>query len=221
MTARVLLTARGPVTEEALATLDAAVALAPNAFEPRFLRGALRFAAGRDADALEDAGTAVTLGPADARARVLRWRILQRLGRLPEAEVDLDATAKSPFLETEPDLWMSAVEVYFARGRIDDGIRWLRRVLEGRPFWPEGWELLAAAYDRTGHADDAALARRNVPRARRNSVVLLQRDARLAAWRQDWRLAGELLRQAAAQDPTYGPVQSDLERVRVAERGGR
>ena len=221
MAARVLLAGQGQTTAEALGRLDAAVTLAPGAAEPRFLRGALRFAAGRDADALEDAAAVVALTPDDPRPRALRWRILQRLGRLAEAEADLDAIAISPLMETEPDLWQPAAELYIARGRIDDGTEWLRRVLEGRPTWVEGWELLAVSYERIGHRDEAARARRNAGLARRNGVMLLERDARLAAWRRDWKQARELLEQAAREDPAYFPVHQDLERVRAAERDRR
>src|SRR5262245_3972003 len=52
---RALFIAHGEVTPEALGALDTAVALAPDAFQPRFLRAALRWASGRDADALADA----------------------------------------------------------------------------------------------------------------------------------------------------------------------
>ena len=221
MAARVLLAGQGQTTGEALTRLDAAVALAPEAVEARFLRGAIRFAAGRDADALEDAAAVVRLAPDDPRPRALRWRILQRLGRLPEAEADLDVIATSPLMETEPDLWQPAAELYLARGRVDDGTEWLRRVLEGRPTWVEGWEQLAASYERIGHRDEAARARRNAALARRNGVMLLQRDARLAAWRRDWKQARQLLEQAVREEPTYVPVRQDLERVGAAERDGR
>jgi tetratricopeptide (TPR) repeat protein len=151
---------------------------------------------------------------------VLRWRIRQRLGRFADAETDLDAIAGSPFMSTVPDLWPPAAELYLARGRLDDATRWLRRALEGQPNSIELWEQLATACDRAGRSTDAAVARRNQTRARRNTIVLLQRDGRLAAWRRDWPQARALFQQALAQDPSYGPVREDLERVQAAERGG-
>jgi hypothetical protein len=85
----------------------------------------------------------------------------------------------------------------------------------------EGWELLAASYERIGHRDEAARARRNAGLARRNGVMLMQRDARLAAWRRDWKQAREVLERAVREDPAYLPARQDLERVRAAERDGR
>jgi tetratricopeptide (TPR) repeat protein len=220
LTARALVGARGQVNAEVLGALDQAVMLAPNAFEPHYFRCALRFGAGLDAAALEDADAALALVPDDSRSRVLRWRILQRLGRSEEAEPDLDATAASPFMATEPDLWPIAAEVYLARGRIDDAIAWLRRALEGHPNSVELWDRLATVYEQNGRGTDAAVARRNQSRARRNSIVLLQRDGRMAAWRGEWPQARAYFQQALAQDPSYGPVREDLARAEAAERSG-
>jgi spermidine synthase len=221
LTAQVLAAARGQVTDDALAALDTAVAMAPAAYEPRYFRCALRFAGGRNPEALADANVAVSLAPDDARPKVLRWRILQRLGRLDDAAADLEAIATSPFMQTEPDLWPAAAELHLARGQVDEATRWLRRALEGQPNSAELWAQLIAAYDRAGRSTEAAAARRNQARAARNRVILLQRDGRLAAWRGEWQQARNFFQQALAQDPTYRPVQADLERLQAAERAGR
>src|SRR5262249_28373890 len=89
------------------------------------------------------------------------------------------------------------------------------------PHLGGGLETLAAAYERVGRQDDAARARRDGTRARRNAVIATQREARLAMWRREWPRARELLEQAVAADPGYGPVRDDLERVRTATGDGR
>ena len=212
--------AAGSSRERLLAQLDEAVALAPDALEPRLLRATHRMEAGRNSETLEDIEAAIALAPEDPRPRTLRWQVLRRLGQLDEAAAQLDAVAGLPYVQAQPALWLGAADVYFAVGRLEDGIAWLRRVLRGRPLWAEGWELLANACERAGRAEEAGQARRNASQARRDQVLLLQRDARLAAARHDWARAVDLARQAIAKDASYEPVVRDLERFREGQRRG-
>ena len=218
--ATAVMLAAGSSRERLLAQLDEAVALAPDALEPRLLRATHRMEAGRNSETLEDIEAAVALAPEDPRPRTLRWQVLRRLGQLDEAAAQLDAVAGLPYVQAQPALWLGAADVYFAVGRLEDGIAWLRRVLRGRPLWAEGWELLANASERAGRAEEAGQARRNASQARRDQVLLLQRDARLAAARHDWARAVDLARQAIAKDASYEPVVRDLERFREGQRRG-
>ena len=124
-------------------------------------------------------------------------------------------------MQAQTTLWLPAAELYLAGGRLEDGIAWLRRLLRERLLWAEGWDLLANACERAGRAEEAAEARRNVLQARRDQVLVLQRDARLAAARHDWAQAVALAQQALSKDPSYEPVVRDVERFRAAQRGGR
>lgn len=204
-----------------LGELDQAVALAPEAVEPRILRATKRHEARADADALADVDAVLAVAPDDPRAHVLRWQVLRRLGRLEEATESLDTAIRLPYFQLQPALWFAAADVYLAAGRPSDAAEWLRRVLRGRPLWVEGWDALATACERAGRTADAARAHRNAAQAARDQVLFLQREARLAAARQDWGRAVELAQQAAAKDPRYEPVARDLERFRAAASDGR
>jgi len=162
---------------------------------------------------------AIALAPEDPRPRALRWQVLRRLGRLDEAAAQLDAVARAPYVQAQPALWPAAADLYFAAGRLDDGIAWLRRILRRSPLWAEGWELLANACERAGRADEAEQARRNTRQARRDQVLLLQRDARLAAGRNDWARAVDLAQQAISKDQSYERAVRDLARFRASQRG--
>jgi tetratricopeptide (TPR) repeat protein len=207
--------AAGSSRDSLLAQLDEAVSLAPDAVEPRVLRAIQLMTAGHDFEGLADLEAAIALAPDDPRPPALRWQALHRLGRLPEAVAQLDAFVRTPSMRASPALWRSAAEVYLAAGRLEDGIVWLRRVVHGQPLRVESWELLAAACDRTGRAEEAERARRNAGRARQNQVLVAQRDARLAAARGDWKQAVDIAQQALSKQPGYEPLVRDLARFRA------
>jgi spermidine synthase/tetratricopeptide (TPR) repeat protein len=210
LAAAVALAKRSKSPRELLPSLDNALTLAPDAPDILVLRAQLRLAADRPEGALADADAARRVRPDDPRAQALRWQSLYRLGRLEEAEAELDAMAGSSWMAFQPLLWRDAADVWLARGRLDRGIAALQRRLDADRNWADGWTKLAEAYDRAGRPADAERARRNVATARRNRLLLVQREARMAAWRGDKQKAITLLERAAAEDPTYAPVREDL-----------
>jgi spermidine synthase len=212
--AAVLEVKRRGAGDPVLAQLDAAVARDPDAFEARLARARVRRDLGRTADALDDADAASAVAPDDPRPRALRWTLLHALGRDRDAEAILDTMAASPYLAADTSFWRPAAEVYFARGRLDDGIRYLRGALQANRTWVDGWVALARAYGRAGRAEESTRAARNAERARQNQAILAQREARLAAWRGDPKRAVAILEDARLRYPTYAPLAADLERLR-------
>jgi tetratricopeptide (TPR) repeat protein len=210
LAAAVALARREKPAADLLPSVDNALALAPDAPDILILRGQLRLAANRPDEALADADAARRVRPEDPRAHALRWQSLYRLGRLEEAEAELDAMAGSPYMAFQPLLWRDAADVWLARGRFEHGIGALQRRLDADRNWADGWTKLAEAYDRAGRPADAERARRNVATAKRNRLLLVQREARMAAWRGDKQKAISLLEHAAAEDPSYAPVREDL-----------
>jgi hypothetical protein len=88
--------------ENQLATLDEAVALAPGSFEPRLLRGEVRYEAGEYEGALADAEVAAALRENDPRAPALRMRALAKLGRYADAQRDADVLLDTRWGKDDP-----------------------------------------------------------------------------------------------------------------------
>ncbi|MEW6269666.1 MAG: hypothetical protein AB1689_10265, partial [Thermodesulfobacteriota bacterium] len=204
---------RGALTYESqLASLDEAVALAPDAFEPRLLRAAVRLEADLAEPALADADAALAHQPEDPRARLIRMRARAALGREREAAADADLLLRSAAGHGDAALAREAAALFVATGRWDDARPLLEDELLARnPVWEDGWALLATVYERTGRANEAEMARYNARVARANEVRQLHRLARLALWQGDHDDARALLELALSADPEYAPARVDLE----------
>ena len=204
-----------------LAAADEAVALAPAAFAPRLVRGEVRLDASDPAGALADADAALVIRPDDPRARLLRWRALQRQGRLAEAAVEMRLVLESPMIEVEPTLRRGEIHLAAAAGRPADAAAMADRYLrEEDPGWIEGWRLLAAQQDALGHAEDAARARRNAELAFENRSLSAVKRARVALWNGRTREAADLLGAVLAVDPENRLARSDLRALGAARDEG-
>ena len=169
--------------ENQLATLDEAVALAPDSFEARLLRGEVRQEARDFEGALADATAALALRPQDPRARALRMRALAHLARYAEAQVDADALLETSYGQSDLRVLHEAPEVALRNGQIARGIELLEWVLRDRdPAWIEGWSLLSWAYGQQGDEKNAERAQENVRITTRNRAMLYHRMARSALW---------------------------------------
>ncbi|HEY8517099.1 MAG TPA: fused MFS/spermidine synthase [Candidatus Binatia bacterium] len=198
--------------ENQLASLDEAVELAPDAFEPRLLRGQVRLEADQPELALADAEDALARRPDDPRARVLRMRARAALDRNHEAAEDADALLRSRFAHGDDDLAREAAAIYVAAGRFEDARPLLEQELLDRdPVWEDGWAMLALVYERAGRERDAEMARYNVAVARANRARQLHRLARLALWQGEVDDARILLEVATSIDPEYAAARDDLD----------
>jgi len=200
--------------EDQLATLDEAVALAPQSFGSRLLRGEVRYEARDFAGALEDAQSALALRPDDPRARVLRMRALAKLTRYEEAWGDAEALLATSFGQANADVLRDAPEIALRSGRIPRGIELLEWLLRDRdPTWIQGWMLLSWAYGQQGDVRNAERAAENARVTTRNRAMLYHRMARSALWMGNDEDAATLLAEALVVDPDYEDARRELERV--------
>jgi spermidine synthase len=206
--------------ENQLASLDEAVGLAPDAAEPRLLRGQVRLESELYELALADAQAALEHRPDDPRARLLRMRARGALGQVEDATVDAEILLRSPFGRANQALAREAAALFVATSRYREAQPLLEATLRHHdPSWEEGWALLATVYEHTGGEKDVRLARYNEGVARANQVRQFHRLARLALWQGEHADAQSLLELALAADPGYAPAREELAALQDVARG--
>jgi len=206
--------------EDQLATLDEAVALAPDSFEPRLLRGEVRYEARDFEGTLADAQGALALRPEDPRARALRMRALAKLARYDEAQRDAEALLATSYGQSDAQVLREAPEIALRNGQIGRGIELLEWLLRDRdPTWIQGWTLLSWAYGQQGDERNAVRALENVRATTRNRARLYHRMARSALWLGKPEDAEVLLGEALVVDPDYEDARAELERLRTPGAG--
>ena len=94
----------------ALARAEALVAAAPEDAQARLLRGAVRVAAGRGADGVEDMREAARLAPEDERARLAMVRAIRQVEG-PEAGTEATAAAAADFPDSTALQWLYASDL--------------------------------------------------------------------------------------------------------------
>lgn len=160
-------------TSAALEELEGVIEAAPRHIDALRLRGQLQLNAGNPEAALADLEYVASQQPDDTVAREALGRALQAVGRAAEAKPHFDfvSTASKEKAETvrlirqvmaEP----GNVELRFEigmrllnRGSTDDGIRWLRTVLEIRPDHTATHRTMAEIFQMRGDLANAALHR--------------------------------------------------------------
>ncbi len=188
--------------DDQLATLDEALAIAPDATEILQLRAQIALEGERYAEALRDAERVLALDPSALRARAVQVRALAGLGRHEEAWRALAPLLESTMVEVDPSLRQDEARLAIATGRLDEGRRLLESYLYGQNAnWTDGWLLLADAYDRLGRPAEAAAARRNAQSTWRNYALMLHHRARGALWRGDPATAATYLDMVLTLDP--------------------
>jgi spermidine synthase len=203
-------------TEEAQHLLDRAVELRPDLFAPRLQRARLHALADEAASAFQDADAALAASPGDLRARYVRTQALNALGRSSEVYQEAQALLDTPYATWEPQVRLEAASAAAAAGHYDEGIRELRKYLDGHMNSGSEWQLLAAMYDHTGQAALAQEARDNAEKAQRNIVLTLHRDARRALRFGNADDAVRYLRTALLFDSTYEPARQELRHLGVS-----
>jgi tetratricopeptide (TPR) repeat protein len=96
---------------------------------------------------------AVSLAPADVRARKLLAEVLLERGQFAEALASVDTALF--YAPEDLDLMLAAGRIHCHRGDFDRAIPILRRLLELRPRTIDALRLLGNAYDRTGQINRA------------------------------------------------------------------
>ncbi|HEY8516192.1 MAG TPA: fused MFS/spermidine synthase [Candidatus Binatia bacterium] len=202
--------------ENQLATLDEAVALAPQSFEARLLRAQVREEAGDLEGSLADASRAVELSPGDPRARALRMRVLAKLGRYAEARLDADSIVDTAWAQAQQNVRREAAEVVLRAGDLPRATAMLEALLRGPdPMWSEGWQMLAWAYAQQGDDERARAADENARTSRRNRALGYHRMARSALWQGKPDDAAVLLSIALSADPDYEQARTELQQLQA------
>lgn len=208
-------TANPPDRGRALALLDQAVALAPQAFEPRLLRARWRWEQDRPDQfdvALADLGVALAARPGDWRAINMKLLLENRLGRSAGARADADVLLATALAPVDPDVWAQAATADANLGRFDEAIRKLEKSLEIRPYAAARWRLLAAWRRQVGQMAAAQVAEENAATTRRDGVLNLHIEARREALFGSPAKARKMLEDLLAVDPGYSPAREDLAR---------
>lgn len=198
--------------------MDQAVALAPEAFEPRFYRAQQRIEGGRFPAALEDLETALTARPGDLRALRMRMRLLSQLERPVDARRDAEALLGSKLAVNDPEVLAEAAIAAAACMRFDDAIREMKRFLELRPFSPREWEYLAEVHKLAGHPSEAESAQYNAAKARKNQMTFSLRAVRREAGLGSKATALELLKAILEQEPNSMEAKAELSRLQASGR---
>jgi spermidine synthase len=200
--------------DDQIASVDDAIALAPDDFAARLLRGRLLLEAGRGADALADAEVAQRLAPEDPRPVVLRGRALLEAERYAEASQVLSKFVGTELAWSDPTITADAIRAKASADDTAGAIALLEPTLRDRlPAWHDGWMMLAEQYDAAGRADDAALARRNADTIVKNRAAQYRHDALAAEWSGAPDEAIGNFAAAIRLDPEDKQSEQDLERL--------
>ena len=208
--------------DDQVASLDEAVALAPDAAAVRLLRAQILLEAERAPEALADADAAIALTPDDPRARLLRGRALLGLGRAEEARTELDALLATSFASAEPGVLGYAARARLAAGDSAAATALVEGMVRERyPSWHEGWALLATEYERSGRVEDAARARRNADAIVKNRAAQYRHDALASLWSGAEEDAIVSFATAIQLDPDDARSQQDLEALLARRAAAR
>lgn len=160
--------------DEARETLQQLLEESPNHFDARRLLGEVELAAGRFEEARHHLELAARQRPYDCTVRNALGKALRALGRATEAKPHFDyvAQAEGPLSRLEkqlrlvverPDdigLRLQIGTTLLEYGSPEDGVKWLRTVLELQPAHRGAHEALAGYYETVGDWPNAAQHRR-------------------------------------------------------------
>jgi tetratricopeptide (TPR) repeat protein len=200
--------------DDQIASVDDAIALAPDDLAARLLRGRLLLEAGRAADALADAEVAQRLAPGDPRPVILRGRALLEAERSAEASQMLRAFVGTELAWSDPTITVDAIRASAAAGDGAGATALLESTLRVQlPAWHDGWMMLAELYDDAGRDGDAARARRNADITIKNRAAQYRHDALAAEWSGTPDEAINNFAAALRIDPDDKQSEQDLERL--------
>jgi len=170
----------------ALATLDRAVAAAPDSVEPRYLRGLLRLDSGNVDGGVDDLAVALALSPAAAPIAAALGSARLRAGDAAGADRALRRSLL--LLPGQPDALAGLAGCRVAGLRFEDGLRAANRALLLAPGHAQALGNRAEALHHLGRHDEAladlaALAATGGPQVRLNRAVSL---LSLECWADGW-----------------------------------
>ncbi len=186
LTAQALQQARAGRHPAALATLDRAVAAAPESVEPRYLRGLLRLESGNVDGGVDDLAAALALSPAAAPIAAALGSARLRAGDAAGADRALRRSLL--LLPGQPDALAGLAGCRVAGLRFPDGLRAADRALLLAPGHAQARGNRAEALHHLGRHDEAladlaALAEAGGPQVRLNRAVGL---LSLERWSDGW-----------------------------------
>ena len=202
--------------ENQIATLEDALGRSRDSFGAWLLRARVHGEADDPAAGLADVAEALRLRPGDPGARLLRARLLASAGQLDEAQVEYDALQSIGFGRFDRELPRERARLLVSRNRAAEAIPALETLLvDGDPGWPEGWDLLARAYQLSGDEAGAERARQNQAVARRNQPRFFHQQARRALWSGDREEAAYLLALTIGLAPDDPEAKLELARLQA------
>jgi rhomboid protease GluP len=144
--------AREVAGESAVAECDRAVETSPTSARALEGRAALLWSSEPE-KALRDLNRAIELAPADQSTRMLRLRLLRRLGHLDEAELECDGYWRGQTLP--PSVLGTCVDVDLLRGNAAGALQRLEQPLSVAPHDPRLLGLRSRAREASGDLDGA------------------------------------------------------------------
>ncbi len=199
-------------TDEAIATLERAMEEIPEAPSLRLQAAALLFSQRRFAEAGALAAASVDHDPAAAHSLLAQAAVAE--GELDEAERRARLA-----VEAGPDRlgpWVALAEVLAATGRVDEAVTTLLEVVRD-PTRPPDIRLGAAEQLlRQGRGEPAAEALADLESA--GDPAALTFVARVAAGRQEWQRARDLLQRVLEIRPDAARAAVDLGLISMAEQ---
>jgi tetratricopeptide (TPR) repeat protein len=208
----------------ALAQISKVLAHDPKNALAYYTRARIESDENRDALALSDAQKAVLLQPHNRRGRVLLGEILLRTPQgAATASIEKRCTSAVRVLEElfpKPKSVQSIYAIPLPTDHSED------LYVSGRPGYAEELYLLSRAYDCAGQAEKAKQTLADFEAASQNDRATKENQtqakhfveqANALAQKNDFPGALDLLQQALAKDPMYGPANSQLAKIYYSE----
>jgi tetratricopeptide (TPR) repeat protein len=145
----------GRVTE-AVAAIDAAIAMEPDQARLRYFRGSILFRAGRNAEAAPEFLKALELDPYMTDAHNFLGTVYSQMGRLTEAETHYQKALAYPAYPTPELVYLNLALLHATQGNDEKALSSLRRSVEINPRYYKAHFELASLLDRVGKLNEAA-----------------------------------------------------------------
>lgn len=132
-------------------------ALAINAelASPHYLLAKLAIAQNNQSTALDHLDQSLAAKEDYYEARLLRAEVLKALGRLDDADADLDQLMEAAGEDVSDDVLLLKAQVMAAKGQTDDAINFYRQTIDLNPFLPAAYLELSNLYRQTGRGEQA------------------------------------------------------------------
>lgn len=132
-------------------------ALAINAelASPHYLLAKQAMAQDDQSTALDHLNQALVAKEDYYEARLLRAEVMKALGRLDDADADLNQLMEADGEDVSDDVLLLKAQVMAAKGQTDDAINFYRQTIDLNPFLPAAYIELSNLYLQTGRGEQA------------------------------------------------------------------